>query len=167
MRTAQRAVSKKKNVFPLSSRRTPLSKRLKQAKAQRTSVDVGGYRMPVSILKVCLYLKHAIKKRSEKKEHFNLLTGPKFFHRGGLRELTELLRKEKKTRLVWARNYKFKPVFSTTFCTKHVNKKLVNENCSKLLGNGKKEQARSIYSVSCLFNKSLRIASCSMSGHSK
>ena len=47
------------------------------------------------------------------------------FHRGGLRELTELLRKEKKTRLVWARSYKFKPVFSTTFCTKHVNKKLI------------------------------------------
>ena len=54
------------------------------------------------------------------------------FHRGGLRELTELLRKEKEARLVRARsfvNYKFKPAFST----KHVNKKLVNENCSKIL----------------------------------
>ena len=70
--------------------------------------------MLVSILKVCLYLKYA------KKEHFNLLAGPKLFHRGGLRELTELLKKEKKVRLVWARslvNYNFKTAFSTTFCT--------------------------------------------------
>ena len=63
--------------------------------------------MLACILKVCLYLKHATR-------------------------LTELLRKEKEARLVRARsfvNYKLKPAFSI----KHVNKKLVNENCSKIL----------------------------------
>ena len=166
MRTAQRAVSRI-IIFLLSSRRTPLSKRLKQAKAQRTSVWEAIGRSCVS--SKFAYTSKTLQKKSEAKRK-NILTFSQApncstgvdYKRG----LTELLKKEKKARLVWARslvNYKFKTAFSTTFCTKNVNETLANENCAKTVGNRKKEQDRSIYSVSYLINKSLRIASCSIS----